>query len=209
MYNGQFIKGLMHVVIFAALVSAANVWGVFGILIAGWVFYQVFDAYHTAKARRDGEPLPDPLGLNEVGTWFGTGGRPHMGVHPHNAQGAAAPGSEAHQAAQQGAGQPPYQGQYQSPYQGPYQSPYAAPAAGFAEAGAAPIPPVPPAAPGYWRRREPVGAVVLIALGVLFLLAEFNVFSGRVFEYLWPILLIALGVWLIARRLGDSHGGPR
>jgi hypothetical protein len=204
MYNGQFIKGLVHVVIFAALVSAAHVWGIFGILIAGWVFYQVFDAYHTAKARRDGEPLPDPLVLKDVGTLFGAGGRPHMGVHPHNAQGAAAPGSEA----QQVPGQPPYQGPYQSPYQGPYQTPYAAPAAGFAEAGA-PLPPVPPAAPGYWRRREPVGAVVLIALGVLFLLAEFNVFSGRVFEYLWPILLIALGVWLIARRLRGSQGGPR
>lgn len=214
MYNGQLIKGLIHVVIFAALISATNVWGIFGLLIAGWVFYQVFDAYHTAKARRDGEPLPDPLGLNEVSNLFGAGGRPHMGAHPQNAQGPGAPGPEAQpQAAQQGPGQAPYQGQYQSPYQDPYQAryqgPYAAPAAGFTEAGAAPMPPVPPPAPGYWRRREPVGAVVLIALGVLFLLAEFDVFSGRVFEYLWPILLIALGVWLIARRLGDSQGGRR
>ena len=66
MYNGQFIKGMVHVVIFAVLVSAAHVYGVFGLFIAAWIFYQVFEAYHTAKARRDGDPLPDPLGLNEI-----------------------------------------------------------------------------------------------------------------------------------------------
>ena len=77
MYNGQFLKGLVHVVIFAVLVSAAHVYRHrFGLFIAGWIFYQVFEAYHTAKARRDGEPLPDPLGLNEVSNWFGAR-RPH------------------------------------------------------------------------------------------------------------------------------------
>jgi len=60
MYNGQLIKGLIHVLIFAVLVSAAHVYGIFGLFVAGWVCYQVFEAYHTAKARRDGEPLPDP-----------------------------------------------------------------------------------------------------------------------------------------------------
>src|ERR1700679_1782937 len=75
MYNGQMIKGLIHVLIFAVLVSAAHVYGIFGLFIAGWVCYQVFEAYHTAKARRDGEPVPDPLGLNEVGNWFGVGPR--------------------------------------------------------------------------------------------------------------------------------------
>ena len=67
MYNGQFVKGLIHVAIFAVLVSAAHLYGVFGFFIAVWIFYQAFEAYHTAKARRDGQPLPDPLGLNEVG----------------------------------------------------------------------------------------------------------------------------------------------
>src|SRR5208283_596639 len=82
MYNGQFVKGLVHVVIFAVLVSAAHVYGVFGLFIAGWIFYQVFEAYHTAKARRDGEPLPDPLGLNEVSNWFTPGGRMQQGPQP-------------------------------------------------------------------------------------------------------------------------------
>ena len=71
MYNGQFLKGLVHVMIFAVLVSASHVFHLFGLLTFGWICYQVFDAYHTAKARRDGEPLPDPLGLNDVSHWFG------------------------------------------------------------------------------------------------------------------------------------------
>ena len=79
MYNGQFVKGMVHVVIFAVLVSAAHVYGVFGLFIAAWIFYQVFEAYQTAKARRDGDPLPDPLGLNEVSNWFSTGMRPPQG----------------------------------------------------------------------------------------------------------------------------------
>ena len=49
----------------------------------------------------------------------------------------------------------------------------------------------------------------LMALGVLFLLAEFDVFSDRVFEYMWPLLLIGLGVWLMVRRLGETQGGSK
>ncbi len=106
MYNGQFIKGLVHVFIFAVLVSAAHVYGIFGLFIAGWVFYQVFEAYYTAKARCCGEPLPDPLGLNEVSNWFMPGGRVQQGAQP---------------GAQPGAGVGPAStgpaGSYQAPYQ--------------------------------------------------------------------------------------------
>jgi len=194
MYNGQFVKGLIHVVIFAALVSAAHVFGIFGLLIAAWIAYQSFEAFHTAKARRDGEPLPDPLGLNDVGRWFNMSGHPHMPGQP-----PPPPGPEGQpQAAQQGQYQAPYQAPYQQPYQG-----YTPPEAGSPDAGSPPPPQV------YWRRREPIGAIVLIALGVLFLLAQLNVFSGRVFAYLWPLLLIGLGVWLLVRRLGDSQGGTK
>ena len=207
MYNGQFIKGLIHVVIFAALVSATHIWGPFGILIAGWVCYQIFDAYHTARARRDGEPLPDPLGLNEVGNSFGRTSPP-----PRPDPSTGIPDRDPQQAAYRPAYHPAYQA-YQQPYQQPHQQPsqgeYASPAAGFVDPGAPPVPSMPPVPPVGWRRREPVGAVVLIALGVLFLLAEFGIFPGRIFGYLWPLLLIALGVWLIARRLEDSRGGSR
>ncbi len=78
MYNGQFAKGIAHVVIFAVLVSLSDhVNGIFGLLVAGWVFYMVFDAYQTARARRDGLVAPDPFGLNNIGEKFGIGNGPN------------------------------------------------------------------------------------------------------------------------------------
>jgi len=72
MYNGQFAKGIAHIAIFAVFVSLANhVSGIFALLVAGWIFYMVFEAYQTAAARRDGQPLPDPFGLNNIGERFG------------------------------------------------------------------------------------------------------------------------------------------
>jgi hypothetical protein len=59
------------------------------------------------------------------------------------------------------------------------------------------------------HHRAPVGAVVLIALGALFLLGQLDVFHGRLIEYSWPVFLIGLGVWLVVRRLGESQGGPK
>jgi TM2 domain-containing membrane protein YozV len=215
MYNGQFFKGLIHVVIFAVLISITDHYGIFGIFIGAWVLYQSFEAFHTAKARRDGQPLPDPLGLNEIGSWLNLGHRPQQpgqpGAAPYNPgpytqgtynPGAAAPGTGTPGTA--GAYQPPA-GQYQAPYQASYQTPPYTPAAGFGDPG---IPPVPPP-PAYWRRKEPIGAIVLIALGLLFLLGQMDVFGGRVFEFTWPLLLIGLGVWLVIRRMGESQGGPR
>jgi Domain of unknown function (DUF5668)/B-box zinc finger len=49
------------------------------------------------------------------------------------------------------------------------------------------------------RHGAPTGAVVLIGLGVLFLLHNLNIWFLEV-DTLWPIILIALGVWLFARR---------
>src|SRR5580692_12477454 len=71
MYNGQFVKALAHVLIFAVFVSLSDKSFVFGLLVAAWIFYQVFDAAQTAKARRDGLPLPNPFGLNDLGTKLG------------------------------------------------------------------------------------------------------------------------------------------
>jgi hypothetical protein len=79
MYNGQFAKGLAHIAIFAIFTSLANhVSDMFGLFVAGWVIYMAFEAYQTALARRDGSPLPDPFGLNNIGERFGF--QPHS--HP-------------------------------------------------------------------------------------------------------------------------------
>jgi len=72
MYNGQFAKGLANIAIFAIFVSLSNhVSDMFGLFVAGWEFYMAFEAYQTAAARREGRPLPDPFGLNNIGERFG------------------------------------------------------------------------------------------------------------------------------------------
>ena len=213
MYNGQFIKGLIHVVIFAVLVSAAHLYGIFGLFIAAWVLYQSFEAYHTARARRDGQPLPDPLGLNEVGSWINPGGRmPYPGPPGTGPSGPGQFGSQTGQGPATGTYQPPYQqapysAPYQGPYQSPYQGPYTPPAADPSGQTGQGVPPVPLVPPSVWRRKEPIGAIVLIALGLLFLLGQLDIFTDRVFAFSWPVLLIGLGVWLIVRRFGESQGG--
>ena len=64
-YNGQYAKGVVHVVIFGLLisiVSAGDVRGfepLFGLLIAIWYFYMPFEAYHTARKRQSGEPVDE------------------------------------------------------------------------------------------------------------------------------------------------------
>src|ERR1017187_5042450 len=204
MYNGQFFKGLIHVVIFAVLISITDHYGIFGLFIAAWIFYQSFEAFHTAKARRDGLPLPDPLGLNEVGNWL------NLGKTQYPPQPPAQPGPGPVGQPGQAAGYPPYASQPQPPYgQNPYEAPYQPPyppAAGFTDPGMPPVPPVPPL---FWTRKEPVGAIILIGLGTLFLLGQLDVFHGRLMEFAWPLLLIGLGVWLIARRLGDTQRGSK
>ena len=204
MYNGQFLKGFIHVVIFALLISISEYYPIFGIFIAAWVLYQAFEAFHTAKALRDGEPLPDPLGLNEVGNWLNFSGRPRYPGQP----GAGPAGSNPGAAAPYAGSQSPTAGAYQPPYQQvPYQTPVAPPA-GYVD------PAVPPGPPQYWQplfcgRKEPIGAIVLIGLGLIFLLDQMNIFNGRLKDFIWPLALIALGVWLIVRRFGDSQGGSK
>lgn len=206
MYNGQFVKGLVHVAIFAALVSAANLYDVFGLFIAAWIFYQMFEAYHTAKARRDGDPLPDPLGLNELGGWFASSGR--AGQQPPPASAGTGPAAGTPPASQPQTDSSPGSSSYRAPYQSQssYQTPYAPPPPpGTAGPG---YPPIPPPPPFCCQGREPIGAIVLIGLGVLFLLGQLNGSAWRFMHYSWPLLLIGLGVWLIARRLQESHGRP-
>jgi Domain of unknown function (DUF5668)/B-box zinc finger len=208
MYNGQFFKGLIHVVIFAVLVSISDHYAIFGIFIAAWILYQSFEAYHTAVARRDGLPIPDPLGLNEVGNWLNLGGRaayPGGQQQPPPPAGAAPPAGTA-----PGTYQAPYSGAY--PSGSAYQSPPYSPVSGFVDPGVPPIPPVPPVPPVPplgWRRKEPIGALILIGFGVILLLNQMGFLAERFVHHLWPLIFIVLGAWLIIRRIGDSKGGTQ
>jgi TM2 domain-containing membrane protein YozV len=71
MYNGQFVKAMIHVLVFVVLIAITNEHDFFGFFIAAWIIYQIFDANQTAKARRDGLPLPDPFGLNDLAARIG------------------------------------------------------------------------------------------------------------------------------------------
>jgi hypothetical protein len=71
MYNEQYAKGLAHLLIFAVLVMFSHIAGIFGLFVFGWIAYMSVEAHHTAKARRDGTPLPNPFGLNDIGERMG------------------------------------------------------------------------------------------------------------------------------------------
>jgi Domain of unknown function (DUF5668)/B-box zinc finger len=58
-----------------------------------------------------------------------------------------------------------------------------------------------PADPVYGQRRKPLGAVVLIVLGILFLLANFGLLRTEWLTRGWPIGLIAIGVWILVDRM--------
>ena len=91
MYNGQYAKGIVHLMVFAVLVSLAHDGGIsemFGLFVAGWIFYMVIEAHHTARARRDGTPLPNPFGLNDLGERMGFGRAWPMPGAPYGAGGA-------------------------------------------------------------------------------------------------------------------------
>jgi len=63
---------------------------------------------------------------------------------------------------------------------------------------------------GEMRMNAPVGAALLIALGVLFLLDNFNIPVFPEIDKFWPVLLIVAGVLLLQRRLGggQAHHQP-
>ena len=166
-----------------------------------------------------GMPLPDPLGLNEVGNWLNFSGRPPQPGQPP-AGSSPNPGPAAGPAERHRAGtRHPMRGQYQAPY---------TPVAGFTDPVYNPdipvpnirirdtrspgmtdpaVPPVPPVPPMHWRRKEPIGAIILVGIGLILLLNEMGYVAERFLHFLWPLLFIALGVWLIIRRMNDSKGG--
>jgi TM2 domain-containing membrane protein YozV len=153
MYNGEYAKGFIHVLIFATLIWATDhLNGLFGLAIAAFVIYMPIEAYKTAKAREMGLPAPDPFGLNNL---FGSSKTPVM-----------APG-----VAPAGGGNPVIGTEVQ---------------AGDAEY-------CPPS-------RVPIGAFILIGLGVLFLLDEVGWLHFDWVWRFWPLILIAIGVRILMVR---------
>jgi hypothetical protein len=74
-YEGQYAKGLAHLLIFFGLIfavshSSENIAPFFGLSIAFFYVYQIIDAVRTAHALQAGQPAPDPLGLGQA---FGAG----------------------------------------------------------------------------------------------------------------------------------------
>jgi TM2 domain-containing membrane protein YozV len=132
-YNGQYAKGLAHLLVFAGLVwGASEARGgfdaLFGISIAFFYVYQIVDAVRSAHAIQRGEPAPDPFGLART---FSAGN-----VSPS---------------------------------------------------------------------QIPVGAVILIGIGVLFLLNTMGLFEFHWIGRLWPVVLIVIGVWLFIKRVSPPN----
>jgi len=208
MYNGQYAKGVVHLIVFAILVSLANENGIFGLFIAGWVCYQVIEAHQTARARRDGTPLPNPFGLNDLGERLGFG-KAWPGTSP--------PGTTAQQTTSSDA-TPPAAATYTPPPPGyPPQSGSASWSAPWDSYAVPPVPPIPPygmpGTPVYpvdpalastSRNRFPSGAIWLIGLGCLFLIGNAGLFHGFAIHRLVPFFLIGFGVWLFVRKMTDT-----
>lgn len=131
-YNGQYAKGVVHVVIFGLLISivssgaAEGLEPLLGLLIAIWYFYMPFEAFHTASRRLAGQPVDEFSSLLPLRTR-----RPGL----------------------------------------------------------------------------PVGPVLLIALGGLFLLTNLGYLEFRHVIRFWPVILIVLGAYMLYCRLAN-YGNP-
>jgi hypothetical protein len=206
MYNGQYAKGVVHLIVFAILVSLANENGIFGLFIAGWVCYQVIEAHQTARARRDGTPLPNPFGLNDLGERLGFG----KAWPAASATGAPAqPTSTTSDTTPPAAAYAPPPASYPPPSGASWSAPW--------DSYAPPVPPIPPyGSPAYpvspldptamptSRNRFPAGALWLIGLGCLFLIGNAGLFHSFPLHRLVPFFLIGFGVWLFVRKMTET-----
>ena len=173
MYNGQFMKGVIHALAFVVLIFLTDhVSGILGIFIGFFVFYMVFDAYKTAEAIQHGMPVPDPFGLESMfGPEVNRTVWPQPGYPPPAGGTAPMPGAPAWDPSQQAG----YEAQPQ---------PYAAQPGPDASNSSGAV---------------PIAAVVLIGLGCLFLLNSMGLFSLSIGRF-WPVGLIAIGVWMVFKR---------
>jgi hypothetical protein len=132
-YNGQYLKGLVHAVIFGLLISLVSSTEhsagqpMLVMMMVGFYAYMAFEAYHTARKRQAGLAVEEWSSL---------------------------------------------------------------------------------VAPNRYMSRAPIGPVLLIFLGVLFLLDTLGVFEFRELARFWPVLLIVAGTVMLYNRLsaGRSRG---
>ena len=70
-YNGQYAKGLIHVVMFGFIVALQDHDGPLvvmnGFLIPAFIFYMAFEAMHTAKRRLEGLPVDEFSSIAPLG----------------------------------------------------------------------------------------------------------------------------------------------
>ena len=61
---------------------------------------------------------------------------------------------------------------------------------------------IPPDPLESWSKDRPIGAIILIGLGVLFLLDNFHIFDFIRIGRLWPLILIGVGLYMFRNKLG-------
>ncbi len=124
-YNGEYTKALIHIVVFIAIIAGLNSDlgdagdTVLGLSLAGFIVYMAIDAHRTAKAKVLGQ--------------------------------------------------------------------------------------APPSSVEAWGKDKPIGPLVLIGLGVIFLLNQFGFFSFHVVFRFWPVFLIGAGVLMLLNRMKRSE----
>lgn len=132
-YNGQYVKGLIHAVIFALIISILNTdlngpSEVFlSLMLAAFVIYMPFEAYHTARKRQLGVPVDE---------WSS-----FMAASAHG-------------------------------------------------------------------NRAPVGPILLIAIGILFLLDTLHLVEFSQIGRFWPVVLIVAGAWMLYSRITSQTRVP-
>ncbi len=131
-YNGQYLKGLVHALIFGLLITIIdNTRGsaepLVAILMAAFVFYMPFEAFHTAKQREIGAPIDEWSSILPRSRHFG---------------------------------------------------------------------------------RAPVGPIVLIAIGVLYLLNSLDLLDFSQIGRFWPVILIVVGAYMLYSRVSSPNVVP-
>jgi TM2 domain-containing membrane protein YozV len=87
-YNGQYSKGLAHLLLFALLIWGMNQGSggsdaFFAFCFAGFYFYQIIDAVRSARALQVGATPPDPFGLGKL--FGGQAAAPAAATNPTSA----------------------------------------------------------------------------------------------------------------------------